>query len=173
MRSNLVARIALAAGAACAVVVSPGAAVAAPSGPDRPPAIQLEDERGAAVSLDGFTGQVVLLDVWASWCAPCRAAFPEYDGLFKRYRSRGFHVLAVNVDERREDATRFLAALPHDVQVAFDPVGRTPKALQMRGMPTSYLVDRRGRIRFVHEGFTGKSLDIYRREIEQLLQEAP
>jgi thiol-disulfide isomerase/thioredoxin len=124
------------------------------------------------VSLGDLRGQVVLLDVWASWCPPCAVAFPNYDALYKQYRTRGLHVLAVNVDEHRRDASIFLEGRPHDVQVVWDPTGIAPKALKMKGMPTTYLIDRNGRIRFTHEGFSEKALPSYRREIEQLLQEA-
>ena len=137
------------------------------------PALSFTDASGADVSLAALRGKVVLLDIWASWCTPCRAAFPTYDDMYRRYKAQGFHVIAVNVDESRKDAEHFLEGRHPSMQVVFDPMGRTPKALKTKGMPTSYLIDRQGRIRFVHEGFTEKSLVAYHREITQLLQEAP
>ena len=149
-----------------------GALVSAQSLPAPAPALELPDEHGTLVSLGALRGRVVLVDVWASWCVPCKAAFPEYDALFKEYRDRGFEVLAVNVDERRADADRFLATRPHAMPVLFDPKGVTPQRFQLNGMPTSYFIDRRGNIRFRHEGFTLKDLTTYRSRIEQLLAEA-
>lgn len=137
------------------------------------PALELPTADGAAVSLASLRGKVVLVDVWASWCVPCKAAFPEYDALQREYRARGFEVLAVNVDERRADADRFLAGRSPALTVVFDPKGVAPERLKVHGMPTSFLVDRRGHIRYTHEGFTAKDLATYRRRIEALLAEAP
>ena len=145
----------------------------AASQPSPAPALEFPDERGAATSLASFRGRVVLVDVWASWCAPCKVAFPQYNALFKQYHDRGFDVLAVNVDARRADADRFLASRPHEIKVLFDPKGIAPKRLGLKGMPTSYLVDRTGTIRERHEGFTEDDVITYRHQIEALLAELP
>ena len=137
------------------------------------PSISLPDHNGTTVSLDSLRGRVVLVDIWASWCAPCKAAFPAYDELFQAYRSRGFDVLAVNVDEKRGAADQFLNGREFQMRVLFDPAGTTPSAFKLEAMPTSYLIDKRGTIRFVHTGFTNKSIAQYKREIEQLIVETP
>ena len=128
---------------------------------------------GTPLALADLKGKVVLVDVWASWCPPCKAAFPHYDALYTEYRARGFEVYAINVDERRADADRFLAGRTFTIPVVFDPKGVAPEQLRLRGMPTSYLVDRRGVIRFTHEGFTDKDVSLYARRIETLLAETP
>lgn len=137
------------------------------------PALAFPDEQGTEQSLAAWRGQVVLVDVWASWCGPCKVAFHRYDSLFTEYRDRGFRVLAINVDEKRADADRFLKDRPHQMAVVFDPKGVAPERLRLTGMPTSYLVDRRGSIRYRHEGFAERDLIEYRRQIEALLAEAP
>lgn len=137
------------------------------------PAIELPAEAGAPVALASLKGKVVLIDVWASWCVPCKAAFPAYDEMYRKYKDRGFEVLAVNVDEKRADAERFLRDRRHVLKVVFDPKGEAPLKFKVRGMPTSYLVDKRGNIRFAHEGFTTKDVALYERRIEALLAEAP
>lgn len=161
-----------------AAIALAAVAVAAPlagSASDPPPAPDLSftDAAGTPVSLAALRGKVVLLDIWASWCTPCRVAFPRYDEFYRRYKDRGFHVLAVNVDESRKNADRFLEGRNPAMKVVFDPAGRTPALFKTKGMPTSYLIDRRGRIRFVHEGFTERALVSYQHEIAQLLEEAP
>ena len=118
-------------------------------------------------------GTLCSLDIWASWCPPCRAAFPAYDALYREYREKGFDVLAVNVDEKRSAADEFLKGRDFQMRVLFDPKGTAPAGFKLRGMPTSYLIDKRGAIRFSHEGFTDKLLPQYRREIEQLMAETP
>ncbi len=135
------------------------------------PPIRLEAEDGIPVSLAGLRGRVVLVDFWASWCAPCRRAFPEIDRLYADLGPRGFEVLAVNLDERRQDANAFLADRPHKVTVVFDPKGTSAEAFGLSGMPSSFLVGRDGKVRFVHVGYTEAVLGAYRREIEQLLSE--
>ena len=137
------------------------------------PALVLPDASGTSVSLASFRGKVVLVDIWASWCAPCKAAFPAYDALYREYRGRGLDVLAINVDEQRKAATAFLDGRDHQVHVLFDPKGLAPTGFKLKGMPTSYLIDRKGVTRFAHEGFNAKVLAQYRREIEQLLEETP
>jgi len=150
---------------------APGAQAVAPGQPA--PDLRLQAEDGKVVSLAADKGKVVLVDFWASWCPPCKTAFPEVDSLYREFQPRGFDVIAVNLDERRRDAEDFLAGRPHVMQVAFDPEGKSPRAFGLWGMPSSFLVGRDGRVRFVHVGYSGKVLDSYRREIEQLLAERP
>jgi thiol-disulfide isomerase/thioredoxin len=129
------------------------------------------DAQGALRQLSDYAGQVVLVDFWASWCIPCKAAFPKLDAMHRQWQSRGFAVLAVNLDEERRAADTFLADRPHSMPVLFDPKGTTAAAFGIKGMPSSVLIDRRGVVRFSHMGYTEKTLDQYRVEIVQLLDE--
>jgi thiol-disulfide isomerase/thioredoxin len=135
------------------------------------PEVALPDERGQLVRLSERKGHVVLVDFWASWCPPCKVSFPKLDALYREFHARGLEVLAVNVDERRRDADQFLQAHGHAMPVLFDPKGDVPEAFAVRGMPTSVLVDRAGVIRFTHAGYTEKTVDAFRQEIERLLGE--
>ncbi len=160
--------------AAAVLVAMFGTIGIAASGDGRPaPSVSLPDRSGTIITLQSLHGRVVLLDIWASWCPPCRTAFPAYDALYREYREKGFDVLAVNVDEKRSAAEEFLKGRDFQMRVLFDPKGTAPTGFRLRGMPTSYLVDKRGAIRFSHEGFTDTLVPQYRREIEQLLAEAP
>jgi thiol-disulfide isomerase/thioredoxin len=123
------------------------------------------------VRLDAFRGKVVLIDFWASWCAPCQTSFPALDALFREYESRGVQVLAVNLDERRRDADAFLRERPHTMPVLFDPRGEAPKAFGVKGMPSSFVIDRAGTIRFTHSGYSANVGQQYRQEIDLLLSE--
>jgi len=150
------------------------AAKAARSAVDPTPAPQIEVQTrdGKRVRLADFRGQVVLVDFWASWCGPCKTSFPALDALYRELHPRGLAVLAVNVDERRDDAEEFLRSRSPQMLIAFDPKGRAPEAFGVDAMPSSYLIDRQGRIRFVHTGFPSGTAAAYRREIEVLLAEA-
>jgi len=135
------------------------------------PTIELRGSDGRQARLADFRGNVLIVDLWASWCAPCAASFPALDGLFREYRTRGLDVVAIDLDERQADADRFLAAHPHEMPVWFDPHARMLRAFEAPGIPSSFVIDRKGSIRFTHAGYDSSTLADYRREIETLLNE--
>jgi thiol-disulfide isomerase/thioredoxin len=135
------------------------------------PDVALPDVTGATVRLSAFKGRIVLVDFWASWCLPCKASFPALDALSREYEPKGATVLAINVDEKRRDADTFLSAIPHTMTVLFDPKGQSPEAFGVRGMPTSFVIDRAGNIRFTHTGYSGNVAEQYRQELNRLLSE--
>jgi cytochrome c biogenesis protein CcmG/thiol:disulfide interchange protein DsbE len=141
--------------------------------PPRPaPNVMLQDADGSTVELAAYKGKVVIVDFWATWCPPCKTSFPALDSLYREYQSRGVEVLAVNLDERRRDADMFLGDHPHHLTVFFDPQGASPAAFGVKGMPSSFLIDKVGRIRFTHMGYSGDVHQTYRKEIAQLIAES-
>jgi thiol-disulfide isomerase/thioredoxin len=122
-------------------------------------------------SLAALRGKVVYLDFWASWCGPCRVSFPQLEQLRQELGSRGFEVLAVNVDEVEPDALRFLEELPVSYPVVRDGSGATPAAYGILGMPTGYLIDRDGVVRLVHQGYRKSDGEALRASILELLGE--
>jgi thiol-disulfide isomerase/thioredoxin len=143
----------------------------AAASPTLAPSVTLHSADGSTVELSTYRGRVVLVDFWASWCAPCKTSFPALDSLYREYQPRGLEVLAVNLDERRRDADAFLRARSHRLTVLFDPIGASPVAFGVKGMPSSFLIDKAGNIRFTHMGYAGNVDESYRREIAQLLAE--
>lgn len=122
--------------------------------------------------LPALEGKVVLVDFWASWCVPCKASFPALGELQKRYADRGVVIVGVSVDENVKAYAKFLERQKPPFAIVRDVDQKLAAVLEPAAMPTSYLVDRRGVIRFVHEGFHGKSsIDSYTKEIDQLLAE--
>jgi len=138
---------------------------------DRAPDITLTALDGSPLRLADTRGEVVLVDFWASWCPPCRTSFPALDALYRELHGRGLDVLAVNVDERASDADAFLATHPRAMPVFRDPKGEAAAAFRLAAMPTSFLIDRTGRIRYTHTGYTAAVADAYRQEIAALLEE--
>jgi peroxiredoxin len=159
----------LALGVVIASVLSTLSVVAA--GDMAAPSVEMRNAKGARVRLADFRGKVVLVKLWASWCPDCQAAFPRLDALQREFRSRGVEVIAVSVDESKKDAERFLETRPHQLNVMFDPRARVLDAFGALGVPTSYLIDRRGIIRYSHEGYDAATEAAYRRELETLLAE--
>jgi thiol-disulfide isomerase/thioredoxin len=122
---------------------------------------------------DALKGKVVLVDFWASWCAPCKASFPAMSELHKRYAEKGLVILAISVDEQKEAMERFLKKNPAPFAVVRDPTQKLASAVNARTMPSSFLLDAEGRVRFLHDGFTAETSKAYGKEIEELLKLAP
>ena len=120
---------------------------------DKAPAFALLTAQGETVSLERLHGRVVFVDFWASWCAPCRRSFPWMNDMQKRYGERGVTIVAINVDKRREDADRFLRQYPASFAVVYDAPGATPGAYDVKAMPSSFVVDRDGRIAAIEHGY--------------------
>jgi thiol-disulfide isomerase/thioredoxin len=155
---------------AAMLAAAPGSVTSAEEGV-RAPNVEMRDARGRRVRLADFTGKVVLVDLWASWCAPCKVTFPALDALYREYRSGGVEMIAVNLDERRKDAEAFLKAYPHEMLVTFDPRAQVLRAFGAPGIPSSYLIDREGVIRFTHLGLTDDAHAKIRDELDALIAE--
>jgi thiol-disulfide isomerase/thioredoxin len=115
-------------------------------------------------------GQVILLDFWASWCGPCKSSFPAMEELNRKYASQGLTIVAVSVDQKKENMERFLKSAKVFFTVVRDAQQKLVAAADVHAMPTSFLIDRSGKIRFIHAGFNGEETTRqYVKEIEQLL----
>jgi cytochrome c biogenesis protein CcmG/thiol:disulfide interchange protein DsbE len=125
---------------------------AANPGAPAPPFV-LSTASGDTVALAALRGRVVYVDFWASWCAPCRRSFPWMNAMQARYAGDGLAIVGVNVDKRRADAQRFLRDTPASFTFVYDAEGSTPAAYDVKGMPSSYVIDRAGNVVAVEEGF--------------------
>lgn len=110
------------------------------------------------VSLAALKGKVVYLDFWASWCPPCRKSFPWMSDLQQRYGKLGLAVVAVNVDKTRDLAAKFLSEVPAAFTVAYDPDGKAADSYHVPGMPSSFIIDRTGKIQAIHIGFRNEDI---------------
>jgi cytochrome c biogenesis protein CcmG, thiol:disulfide interchange protein DsbE len=132
------------------------------------PEIHVESLAGKDLGIDDFRGKVVLLDVWASWCAPCKQELPMLDDMAKRLRAQGVEVevLAVSIDQERANLVKFLKARPHwALTIAHDPKGAIADRLAPEKMPTSYVIDRQGIIRYVNSGFEPSDAAVIERRL--------
>jgi thiol-disulfide isomerase/thioredoxin len=126
----------------------------------------------AGTELPDTNGRVVLVDFWASWCAPCKASFPAFARLQADYRTRGLVVVAVSVDEKPAAYAAFIKKMAPPFVVLRDENQKLVSAVKVPTMPTSYLIGRDGRVRFVHSGFHGTATENeLRQHIEAVLNE--
>jgi thiol-disulfide isomerase/thioredoxin len=141
---------------ACATTAAPGGSSDATpaSVGTRLPRLPLRGFDGRELRSDDMGGKVVLVDLWASWCAPCKEELPLLDDMARRLESKGIVMLAVSVDEDRRAALAFLEQRKRwSIRLAHDPESRVADALRPAKMPTSYIVDRAGVVRYVNAGF--------------------
>jgi cytochrome c biogenesis protein CcmG/thiol:disulfide interchange protein DsbE len=103
----------------------------------------------APKTLADYKGQVVLLNVWATWCEPCKAEMPSMEELYRSYQPHGLHILAVSIDDYvTEDSIRAYAKdLGLTFEILHDPTHAIEKAYQTTGYPESFVIDRDGVIR--------------------------
>ncbi len=135
------------------------------------PVFTLRDLSGQQVSLSDFRGKIVLLDFWATWCSPCRASIPHLNMLYRTYRERGLEILGINLD--RGDVGSVLA-FTEMMKITYPVLIGTPEVVKSYGVnpiPASFLIDRRGNIRFKVVGFNEAIQERIVREIENLLKE--
>jgi len=121
------------------------------------------------VALDALRGKVVLVDFWASWCGPCRQSFPWMKSISERHAANGLVVVAINLDKSRTPAEDFLREFSPSFVVAFDPTGKTAESYDVEAMPSSYLVDREGRLVSTHRGFDPRDASTFENEIKETI----
>jgi thiol-disulfide isomerase/thioredoxin len=128
---------------------------------------------GAPWAFSGTRGKVVLVDVWATWCEPCAAALPQYAALQGELARQPFEVVTISVDEDVNALLRFVNETQLTLPVLRDPnASLTERLLKVKMMPTSVLVDRRGRVRHQHEGAL-EDIVALKAQVTALLAESP
>ncbi len=151
-------------GLAWPALAADGAAVAAP-------AFSLPSRSGGTIALEQLRGQVVMINFWASWCGPCRQEFPILDDLHRKYKPMGFTMLGVNVESDIRDAERFLSTTPVEFPILFDRENTVSGLYGVTAMPTTLLVDRQGRVRWLHRAYKPGDEVKYVDQIRAMLRE--
>jgi thiol-disulfide isomerase/thioredoxin len=123
------------------------------------PALKLKDLDGAAHDLAQLRGRVVLINFWATWCPPCRREMPSMERLSQALKGEAFSVLAVDVGEDADTIDTFTGQLDTELSfpILLDTRSRTMQAWKVAGLPTTFLVDKRGRI--VASAIGGREFD--------------
>jgi cytochrome c biogenesis protein CcmG, thiol:disulfide interchange protein DsbE len=140
--------------------------------PDHPaPALALPALDGSMMTLADLKGRVVLINVWASWCSPCRAEMPAIQAAYDQYREQGFTVLAVNLQEDPTTVREFMREFNLTFPALLDRDGQASGLYRASALPSSYFIDRRGIVRTVYRGPMPRT--VIDGIVQQLLAEAP
>jgi thiol-disulfide isomerase/thioredoxin len=135
------------------------------------PELTLNRLSGASVSLTDFTGQVVLVNMWATWCGPCRSELPHIQELHERYGPDGLIVLAINVGEPEERIWRYVTEEGYTMRVLVDPQSQSMRAFHTSGIPTTVLIDGEGIVRQVQVGYAPGAVGGLEQQVQALLAE--
>ncbi len=136
------------------------------------PEFSLETPEGETISLSDLRGRPVLINLWTSWCPPCRTEMPALNRVYQAYRDEGFEILAINStwQDNQADAIAFAAELGLDFPVLLDLDGQVSRLYQLRSLPTSFFIGKDGVIREVVIGGP-MSEALLRIRVEELLKE--
>jgi len=158
-----------AAAAACLVALAGAAAATLALG--LAPDFTLHSVGGPNLRLKEQRGQVVMLNFWASWCAPCRQEMPRLNRLYEKYHGSGFQLLGVNVDDDVRNAAGASTQLGLRFPVLLDTEKKVSRLYDLGTMPSTVLIDRDGRVRYIHPGYKEGYEQQYEEQIRELLRE--
>jgi peroxiredoxin len=153
------------------LLVLPGMAAAGADLKQVAPGFTLKSYTGKNIKLSELRGQVVLLNFWASWCGPCRQEMPLLGKIHEKYKSMGFTVLAVNVEEDAKPAISIIQKTNIKFPVLFDSENSVSKLYKVSAMPSTVIIDRDGNMRYLHEGYKPGDEEKYKEWVKKLLQE--
>ncbi|MBK7673216.1 MAG: TlpA family protein disulfide reductase [bacterium] len=125
----------------------------------------------AEFALADHAGKVVALDFWASWCKPCKASMPWLSRMQQQYGGQGLQIVAVSVDADEASMRSRLGDIDPGIIVVFDPKGELAAQYKLEGMPTTYLIDRAGKLVASHVGYRDADAGKREAEIAAMLKE--
>jgi len=135
------------------------------------PDFTLRSMNGPNLRLQEQRGQVVLVNFWATWCGPCRQEIPHLNKLYEKYHASGFVLLGVNIDEDPRVAADVAAKLGVKFPVLLDTDKKVSRLYDMSAMPATVVIDRDGRVRYIHRGYRDGYEQSYEQQIRGLLKE--
>ncbi len=126
---------------------------------------------GLEGTLPDLQGKIVLVDFFASWCEPCKESFPAMEELKQKYGDKGLVIIAINVDKKKEDMEGFLKKYPVTFTIVRDASSKLVNEVKIPTMPSSFLLDKSGKVHAFHRGFKGaETKKKYVEQIESLLK---
>ncbi|MGI1679615.1 MAG: TlpA family protein disulfide reductase [Cellvibrionaceae bacterium] len=131
----------------------------------------LPSNSGKNVRLSELRGEVVMINFWASWCGPCRQEMPILEELYQRYSRAGFTILGVNVEPDSEEANKILNNVKISFPVLYDQESEVSELYNVEAMPSTVIIDRNGKMRYLHRGYKPGYEDEYKKQIKELIRE--
>jgi thiol-disulfide isomerase/thioredoxin len=152
-----------------------GKAVDGPAGPAEvgkaAPALSLQSLNGkGAISLESLSGKVAIVDFWATWCGPCKQSFPKLEELAKQ-NSGKVQVVGISVDDKSEGVADFAKANGGTFAVGWDDGHAIANRWKVDSMPTTYILDGSGKVRFIHAGYHDGEAEVIAKELATLSNE--
>lgn len=140
-------------------------------GQPAPTCLAKQESENQAINFSEYQGRVLLIDFWATWCPPCKQSMPFLNALRNEFKDQGFEIIAINVDEDRDEALSFLLLHPVEYLLAYDSTGDCPAKFEVQAMPSSYFIDKQGKVRDIHLGYRERDKESIRKRIVELLAE--
>jgi len=151
---------------------SGGGAGATPSGAvkvgDKAPTFSIDSMNGQGKA-SVVSGKVTIVDFWATWCEPCKKSFPKYQELYVKYKASGLEIAAVSVDDEKGEIPGFAKTHGAKFPVGWDNGKKLAGQYKPENMPTAYVIDKTGVVRFVHKGYHDGEEKELEKEIKGLL----
>jgi peroxiredoxin len=135
------------------------------------PDFTLKSAEGRNLRLQEQRGQVVLVNFWASWCGPCKQEMPHLNRIYDKYRASGFTLLAVNIDDDARHGAATAAKWGLKFPVLLDAEKSVTRLYDLGAMPATVLIDRDGRVRYLHRGYREGVEEAYERQVRELVKE--
>jgi peroxiredoxin len=153
------------------LLAAPVSQAAMPSTGSVAPEFTLKSNSGKNLKLSEYRGQVVMINFWASWCAPCRQEMPLLNRIYQQYHKTGFVLFGVNIDDNPETARALAQQLGVSFPVLFDADKQVSKRYDVDAMPSTLLIDRNGKVRYIHRGYRPGYEAKYESQVRELLKQ--
>lgn len=134
------------------------------------PDFTLRSSTGKSLKLSEYRGRVVMINFWATWCSPCRQELPHLERLYGQYRKAGFMLLGVSIDDHPKAAQAMARQLGVRFPVLFDSAKQVSKRYDVDAMPSTLIVDRDGRVQYLHRGYRAGTEQQYEARIREILK---
>ncbi|WP_455202254.1 peroxiredoxin family protein [Kaarinaea lacus] len=135
------------------------------------PNFTLKSQRGENLKLSEHRGEVIMLNFWATWCDACQQGMPTLNDMYQLYRNEGFTLFSINVEEDVRKVKKALSKMQVTFPVLFDVTHEVSEKYEVDDIPSTYIIDRDGNLRYIHQGFPPGYRDIFQKQVRELMAE--